>query len=327
MHEFDLIFMLFLLFVCRFFSTVSNSLMVFDGRMLDFERVASASVQSTIIANEMRFGQTCFFGESSRVNLKKLVMTTNSSVAFADGSSSSINLIDNYGILNFSSYCSIEYSVLSSAALSHVIFQSAAGAVISQSSIIKLSGSLHASRLILLGSLVIPSLGNVLIHAPILSGSQNGCSIHVDGKLEVASEVSLQACSIFGEGRLSILNGFVAGSTISVKVKQLEIAHLFEVPSASRMFFANSSLELISCRSNISGLLLSDGLSNFSLSNDSSLIFHNANVTGFNFMKYNGNVVIQNTALDVSVALFDLASHVSCLCSKIRARNISCAGA
>ena len=122
-------------------------------------------------------------------------------------------------------------------------------AVIPPEATIALSGAVFALQLTVLGTLSIPSEANASIQIPIISDSNSGCSIEIQGYLTVISKFSVKQCAVSGAGVLRMPYGFVANNSIVVSVSQVEVSGFLVGPTGSQIRFQNSTLKLFSFQS------------------------------------------------------------------------------
>jgi hypothetical protein len=288
--------------------------------------IKQSVIRGHVIGDFFQFGGSVLFDSGALLEVGRLNMLPNSSAIFEGEFVGRIDQLSSGGELTFMQNCNVTYAFLSIALHSLVVFSSMLGAVISPTSTIELSGALLATKLVVMGSLVIPPFVNVTVSFPIVSDVDGGCSIQVHGHLTTASYFQLKTCEISGGGHLSILSGIAWGNTPVLSVRRLSIFKSFTVASGSSARFASSIVELKSCVAQISGNVFLQSFSHMILSSDSILTGQYAVLSGFESMTVQGSFAISNTVLEASVILFSEQSSGVCTSSAIRARSILTAG-
>jgi hypothetical protein len=322
----DLVSRLRLSFTRRTFTVTEGSFVVLLEILVDLGNVDRTFIRGHAIGDFFRFGREVLFDSAALLEVGHLSTLANSSATFAGGFVGRINQLTSDGKLTFMQNSDVTYQVLSISSHSLVEFTSVLGAVIAPTSTIELSGALLAIKLVVMGSLIIPSFANVTIDLPVISDVDAGCSIRVYGHLMAASYFQLKTCEISGGGHLSILHGIVSGNVPALSVHRLSIFKTFVVASGSSVAFASSIVELVSCVAKVAGNVFANLSSQFILFSDSSLMGQHATFSGFGSMTMRGSVAINNSLFEASSILFLDGSSVVCASSTIRTGSMLTAG-
>ena len=313
-------------FVRRKFLTDNNTLVRFKKVTVDFQSIDETSIRGELVADSFQFGRTVVLESGSILVANSVFLKPNSSVTFSTGSSCRIDFVNVFGTLRMKQNSYLLYKILYIAPFSNLIYESPMQAVIPPEATIALSGAVFALQLTVLGTLSIPSEANASIQIPIISDSNSGCSIKIQGYLTVISTFSVKQCAVSGAGVLRMPNGFVANNSIVVSVSQVEVSGFLVVPTGAQIRFQNSTLKLFSCAANVSGHIFADSKSHFVLSSGSSFISQNAVLSGFGSMTYSGDVSVTSTVVHATTILGTASSSIACISSAFGAEYILNAG-
>lgn len=294
--------------------------------MVTLEIADQTLVQGYIIGDYFRFEKEIQFNSGAMVVIDDMVLSGNSSAIFSGGSTCRSNQLTSRGSLTFAPSCDVTYTMLSVSSSSRVVFESDLGATIPARSTVALSGSLRGLKLIVKGSLVIPAFSNVLLDTPLVADAETACIILVIGNLTIASYVQSKTCNVSGSGHLTIQNGINSANVSSISVNRVSIAKMFVVLPGDVINFTSAAVDLISCVASVSGSVISNSLSHFVLSSDSSLNMQNAAVTDFKSMTIHGSFSFNNSIVNAADILFAEESRSTCVFSTVRAKNMLVAG-
>ncbi len=306
--------------------TVKDSWVLFEGVHVDFEGVGTAVIQGQIFLDSLHAGGHFTLDSGGYLQASYVDTVASSSMIFQSGSTAKTTVFSSLGGLTLKTNCNFEFTKLLIAMLSNVSFESQFGAIIPRASSVALSGALLASRLVIHGSLQIPAFSNVFINIPVLATELSECKIEVNGQFTVDSYFSLNACDVFGSGKLVILKGFASDKVVVVSVQEISISRMFNVSLGSRVHFQNSTIRLLSCTTNIYGSLLAFASSYFVLFHDSLMTIQNGSISGFRIMTCFGATTLRNSSIQAFEIVFPTQSVTVCETSTIFAGIVTTAG-